>query len=153
MVTRFQMGSLKPKQLLDLYHATSPSLEPNNYKIALNHPLWRKAMQAEFIALTSHQTWSFEPPPPNQIVLGSRWIFMAKLHTNGIISRYKAYLVAQGYKQQEGLDYTAKFSPVAKIPIVKLFITIATYFKWHIYQLDVSNAFLHGNLEEVVYMY
>lgn len=94
MVTRLQMGSLIPKQILYLYHTTSPALEPNNYKIALNHPLWHKAMQVEFTALTTQKTWSLVPLPYNQKVLGSRWIFKAKLHANGTVSHYKARLVA-----------------------------------------------------------
>lgn len=79
-------------------------------------------------------------------------MFKVKHNADGTIARYKAKLIAQGYKQQEVLDYNETFSPVANIAIVCLFLTIVVYNRWTINQLDVSNAFLHGELTETIYM-
>ncbi|KAI0519586.1 hypothetical protein KFK09_007037 [Dendrobium nobile] len=151
MVTRFKSGNLKPTKILDLQHSVTP-LTPTNYTQAAQFPIWRQAMSVEFDALQKQGTWILVPPSPTQNVLGCKWIFKTKLHSDGTIARHKARLVAQGFKQEYGLDFHDTFSPVAKFPTIRVLLTLAVNYNWTVLQLDISNAFLHGQLDEIVYM-
>ncbi|PKU76601.1 Retrovirus-related Pol polyprotein from transposon TNT 1-94 [Dendrobium catenatum] len=151
MATRSKTGHSKPKKIFDLSHIIHEA-EPSTYNQASKSAQWRAAMSQEFQALQTQGTWDLIPPHPTQNVLGCKWTYRIKLKSDGTVARYKARLVAKGFNQQHGIDYTETFSPVAKIPTVRIFILIALHFKWDIHQLDVSNAFLHGKLSETVYM-
>ncbi|KAB2606067.1 hypothetical protein D8674_005784 [Pyrus ussuriensis x Pyrus communis] len=100
------------------------------------------AMQDEFDALKGQGTWVLVPPPPHRTVIGSKWVYKLKRNPDGSISRYKARLVAQGYTQEHGLDYSETFSPVVR----------HTTSQMGLRQLDIKNAFLHGELQEEIYM-
>lgn len=126
--------------------------EPHSYAEAVKHDCWKEAMKAELEALNLNQTWTLTSLPPNKHVTGCRWVYKIKYHVNGSIERYKTRLVAKGYTQMEGLDYIATFSPVAKLTTVRLLLALAAIFNWHLKQLDVNNVFLHGELDEEVYM-
>ena len=126
--------------------------EPQFYHQAVGDPNWDAAMAAEIQALELNNTWSLVPLPPNKRAVSCKWVFKIKYKSNGSVERYKARLVAKGYTQQEGLDYTETFSPAAKMVTVKLFLSLATVQGWTLHQLDVNNAFLHGDLHEEVYL-
>ena len=126
--------------------------EPPSYKIASKHPVCCEAMDAKFQALQRQQTWSLVRAPPHANLVGCKWVFKIKLHSDGTIAHYKARLVAKGFHQQAGLDYSETFSPVVKLATVRLVLAIAVCCNWPLKYLDVSNAFLHGHLKEEVYM-
>ncbi|CAM8948863.1 unnamed protein product [Rhodiola kirilowii] len=109
-------------------------------------------MEKELSALQSNNTWSLTPLPRGKNPVGSKWIFRVKRHSDGTIERYKARLVAKGFTQEEGLDYNETFAPVVKMQTVRIVIALAASKNWPIYQLDVDNAFLHGDLDEEVFM-
>src|SRR5262249_48453009 len=122
--------------------------EPTCFSQASKDPAWRLAMASEFDALLRNGTWSLVPRHPHMNVVGFKWVFKVKQRADGSIDRHKAHLVAKGFRQQPGVDYFDTFSPVIKITTVCLLLAIVVSSQWPIRQLDVSNAFLHGQLQE-----
>ncbi|KAL2232264.1 UNVERIFIED_CONTAM: Retrovirus-related Pol polyprotein from transposon RE1 [Sesamum indicum] len=136
----------------DFLAVLSTVREPSCYNQAKDHEEWREAMQNELRALETNHTWEVTDLPPGKKPIGSKWIYKIKLNPDGSIERYKARLVAKGYDQVEGVDYFDRFSPVAKMVTVRVFLAVSTAFKWAIHQCDINNAFLHGFLDEDIFM-
>ena len=90
--------------------------------------------------------------PPNRRVIGSKWVFKRKVDANGAVERYKARLVAQGCTQKFGLDYEETFSPVVRFESIRLVVALVAQHKLQLHQMDVSTAFLHGELTKEVYL-
>ena len=109
-------------------------------------------MDYEFSALQKQKTWSLVPSSPDVNLVGCKWVYKLKLNSDGTIARYKARLIAKGFHQQAGIDYTDTFSPVVKLATIRLILALGVSFMWPLRQLDVSNAFLHGFLKKEVYM-
>uniref|UniRef100_A0A2N9HYG2 Integrase catalytic domain-containing protein n=1 Tax=Fagus sylvatica TaxID=28930 RepID=A0A2N9HYG2_FAGSY len=125
---------------------------PKSYREALSHPGWRKAMEEEMHALELNHIWDLIPKPAGTSIVGCRWVFTVKQNPDGTVDRLKARLVAKGFTQTYGLDYTETFSPVAKLNSIRIIISLAANLDWPLHQLDVKNAFLHGDLTKTVYM-
>ncbi|GKU85932.1 hypothetical protein SLEP1_g531 [Rubroshorea leprosula] len=153
MVTRSQNNIFKPKTL---FHATKSPLslpvEPTCVTQALKDPNWRQAMSEELSALVHQGIWELVPSHPSQHVLGSKWVFRLRRGKDGSIKHYKARLVAKGIHQRPGSDYFNTFSPVIKPITIRIVLSLVVSRGWSIQQLDVNNAFLHGHIDEVLYM-
>jgi hypothetical protein len=109
-------------------------------------------MEDEFDALQHNQTRRLVSKPPGINIVVRKWIFKTKFCPNGSVDTHKARLVARGFTQQYGIDYHDTFSPVVKPVTVRLVLSLAMARGWCLRQVDVTNAFLHGFLEEDVYM-
>ncbi|CAM8925259.1 unnamed protein product [Rhodiola kirilowii] len=126
--------------------------EPNSFNQAHTDPNWMAAMQKEITALEANDTWILTELPEGKTLVDCKWVYKLKFKSDGTLERYKARLVARGFTQVEGLDYHDTFAPVAKMTTVRCLLAVAAARQWPIYQLDVDNAFLHGSLDEEVYM-
>ncbi|GKA57857.1 ribonuclease H-like domain-containing protein [Tanacetum coccineum] len=152
MITRSQSGIVKHIDLLSL-NTFLISPIPKNPSDALKDPQWRNAMYDEYNALVKNGTWLLVPRPTGVNMVRSMWLFKHKFHADGTLSRYKARLVANGSSQQLGVDFDKTFSLVVKPSIICTVLSLAVSRKCLIYQLDVKNAFLNGDLSETVYMH
>ncbi|GJW25439.1 ribonuclease H-like domain-containing protein [Tanacetum coccineum] len=152
MVTSFHVGTNRPTKCLNL-HMSLVSPLPKSYRDAFNDPNWQNGMRDEYTALIKNKTWTLVPRPPDTNIVRCMWLFHYKYLADGTLSRYKARLVANGSTQLEGVDVDETFSLVAKLGTIRTVLSLAASRHWSIHQLDVKNAFLHGDLSETVYMH
>jgi histone deacetylase 1/2 len=109
-------------------------------------------MDLEYNALVKYKTWHLVPPRKGINVIDCKWVWKIKYKADGSSDKYKGQLVAKGFKQRYGIDYEDTFSPVIKMSTIRIILSIAVSKGWSMRQLDVQNAFLHGILDEEVYM-
>ncbi|GJS87785.1 retrovirus-related pol polyprotein from transposon TNT 1-94 [Tanacetum coccineum] len=151
--------------------------EPKKVSKALKHPGWVDAMQDELNQFARNKVWTLVPTPYGKPIIGSKWVLRVvssptmsakldkafyglkqalrawnKRDETGILIKNKARLVAQGYNQQEGIDYDEIFAPIARLEAIMIFLAFATYMNFIVYQMDVKSAFLDGKLKEEVYV-
>lgn len=130
-------------------------IEPDTFKAAQQSPQsteWIKATDGEYQSLMDNETWELVELPPGRKAINSKWVFKAKYRDNGEIERFKSRLVAKGYSQQPGIDYTETFAPVVKYSSVRAILSYGLSHNMIIHQMDVVTAFLNGKLEEEIYM-
>jgi len=136
----------------DTYFVMFAGGDPVTYNQASKSQHWRDAMDTEIQAIQRNDTWELVDPPPNCKIVGVKWIFKTKLKETGEIDKFKARLVAKGYTQEEGIDYREIFAPVAHLETIRTVVALAAIRRWTIYQLDIKSAFLHGAINEDVYI-
>jgi len=119
---------------------------------ALSNRKWKQAMDVEIEVLNKNNTWELVTLLTGKKPVGCKWVYTIKYRADGTIERYKARLVAKGFTQTYGLDYLETFAPIAKMNTVRVILSLATNHDWDLQQFDVKNAFLHGELEEEIYM-
>ncbi|XP_071739134.1 uncharacterized protein [Rutidosis leptorrhynchoides] len=139
MTTRAMAGIHKPKTPFNLHATTTPSPIRRNPREVLNDPHWKRAMTDEFRVLIKNGTWELK--------------FKHKMCSDGSFERYKARFVGDGRSQQVGIYCTETFSLVINPATIRVVLSLALSNGWDIRQLDVKNAFLHGNLNETVFIY
>jgi hypothetical protein len=115
-------------------------------------PEWKKAMDEEMQMLSQMGTYRLEDLPEGRETVGCRWTYVKKYDENGQLSRYKARLVAQGYSQIPGIDFTETFAPVVRLESVRAALGIAAIKNLETGQMDIKGAYLNGTLEEEIYM-
>ncbi|GJX26041.1 putative ribonuclease H-like domain-containing protein [Tanacetum coccineum] len=126
--------------------------EPKKVIQALKDPSWIEAMQEELLQFKLQQVWTLVDLPYGKRAIRTKWVYRNKKDERGIVIRNMARLVAQGYTQEEGIDYDEVFAPVARIEAIRLFLAYASFKDFVVYQMDVKNTFLYGKIEEEVYV-
>ncbi|GJT18740.1 putative ribonuclease H-like domain-containing protein [Tanacetum coccineum] len=135
-----------------LYACFLSQIEPTSIAKALSDSSWVEAMQEELLQFKLQQVWILIDLPIGKRAIGTKWVFRNKKDERGIVIRNKARLVAQGHRQEEGIDYEEVFAPVARIEAIRLFLAYASFMGFLVYQMDVKSAFLYGTIEEEVYV-
>ncbi|KAL0559388.1 hypothetical protein IC582_003997 [Cucumis melo] len=125
---------------------------PKNIHIALKCPEWKNVVMEEMKALEKNNTWEICALPNGHKPVGCKWVFTLKYKADGTLDRHKVRLVAKGFTQTYGVDYLETFSFVTKLNTVRVLFSVVVNKDWPLYQLDVKNAFLNGDLVEEVYM-
>ena len=126
--------------------------EPQSFFVASKYPYWIDAMNDEIEALNKNDTYEICELPPGRKAIGNKWVWKIKFKSNGEVDRYKARLVVKGCNQKEGVDFDETFAPVVKMVTIRCLLVVAIQNSWPIFQLDINNAFLYGDLNETVYM-
>ncbi|GJX03075.1 putative ribonuclease H-like domain-containing protein [Tanacetum coccineum] len=126
--------------------------EPKKVVQALEDPSWIEAMQDELLQFKLQKVWTLVELPNGKRAIGTKWVFRNKKDERGIVIKNKARLVAQGYTQEEGIEYDEVFAPVARIEAIRLFLAYASFKDFVVYQMDVKSVFLYGKIEEEVYV-
>ena len=137
------------------YLAAGHTLEPKTLEQVLTSAEkhhWVKAMEKEIKSLQENEVWELVELPDGRKPVGNKWVFKLKTDEDGKIERYKARLVAQGYTEIFGMDYAETFCPVVRLESVRALMALSVQHKFHLHQMDVTTAFLNGELEEALFM-
>ncbi|GKB17523.1 putative ribonuclease H-like domain-containing protein [Tanacetum coccineum] len=131
---------------------TRSKIEPKKISQALEDESWVDAMQEELLQFKIQKVWILVDLPFGKKAIRTKWVYRNKKDERGVVVRNKARLVAQGHRQEEGIDYDEVFAPVARIEAIRIFLAFASYMGFIVYQMDVKSAFLYGTIDEEVYV-
>ncbi|TPX46784.1 DNA-directed DNA polymerase [Synchytrium endobioticum] len=147
-----------PARFADAYTATPVEktvILPQGYTAAISSPEnveWESAMAEEVSALEANDTWELVNIPKRAYVLPGKWVYALKYDEIGEIARFIARLVVLGNMQTDGIDYTETFAPTAHLPTLRVLVSLIAANNWYASTLDISTAFLNGELEEEIYV-
>ncbi|GKF43393.1 putative ribonuclease H-like domain-containing protein, partial [Tanacetum coccineum] len=119
---------------------------------ALEDESWVDVMQEELLQFEIQKVWILVDLPYEKKAIGTKWVYQNKKDERGVVVRNKARLVAQGHRQEEGIDYDEVFAPMARLEAIRIFLAFASYIGFIVYQMDVKSAFLYGKIDEEVYV-
>jgi hypothetical protein len=129
---------------------------PMTYEEAISDPVhgeaWEQAIKIEIDALNENNTWKEEMPPPGANLVSTKWVFTIKTNPDGSLERYKARLVARGFSQVYGEDYTETFAPTVRTDTLRIFLAMVAANDLECRQYDVKNAFTESSLKERIYL-
>ncbi|GBM93105.1 Retrovirus-related Pol polyprotein from transposon TNT 1-94 [Araneus ventricosus] len=129
---------------------------PKTFKetqISPNKEKWDEAMSEEIKLMQNRKVWDLVEPKSNMKVLGCRWVYNIKHDEKNNVKKYKSRLVAQGFEQRPGVDFTDVFAPLVNFHIIKfLFVLLVCILGWNHAEIDVKGAYLYGNLDFPIYM-
>ncbi|GJT63867.1 retrovirus-related pol polyprotein from transposon TNT 1-94 [Tanacetum coccineum] len=128
------------------------SVEPKNFKQAMTEPSWIDAMQEDIHEFERLEVWELVPCPDKVFLIKLKWIYKVKTDEFGGVLKNKARLVAQGFRQEEDIDFEESFAPVVRIEAIRIFVANAAHKNMTIYQMEVKTTFLNGELKEEVYV-
>jgi hypothetical protein len=117
-----------------------------------NSEKWKEVMKDEMNALAKNVTWDLVELPRNMKTVGCKWVYKLKKGVDDNVDRYKARLVAKGYSQKEGIEFHDIFSPVVKIVSIQIVLALVASLDLELEHLYVKTMFLHGDLDEEIYM-
>jgi transposase InsO family protein len=140
---------------VDLALLVSSAIEPNSLKDAQLRPDADQYINAAIEEIDSHlknRTWNLVKLPAGRKAIGCRWVFKVKRDSEGKVERYKARLVAKGFAQREGVDYKDTFAPTARFAALRTVIALAAEEDMELESIDVSTAFLNGDIDAEVFM-
>jgi transposase InsO family protein len=157
LITTRSGRAARPSTRLTDYHLhlteAVPSVSlPESVAAALLHPGWKAAMECELHSIAKNDTWDMVPLPSDRKAISTKWVFRVKTNPDGSIAKLKARLVARGFQQKEGMDYTETFAPVVKWNTLRSVVALAGHHGWELYHLDVKTAFLNGTIDEDIYV-
>nr|GEY96857.1 retrovirus-related Pol polyprotein from transposon TNT 1-94 [Tanacetum cinerariifolium] len=135
-----------------LYANFLSDIEPKKVSKALKHLRWVDSMKEELNQFYKNKVWTLVPLPHRKTSIGSKWVFRNKKDDHGITTKNKARLVAQGYGQEEGINYDETFALVARMEAIRIFLAFVTYMNFIVFQMDVKSAFLNDKVKEEVYV-
>jgi hypothetical protein len=118
----------------------------------VKNPKWDNAMDEEMATLDANATWELVALPKDKKAIGCKWVYKVKHNVDGSVSKYKARLIAKDYAQTYGIDYEKTYSRIAKMTTIRAIIIMVATKGWSLHQMDVNNVFLHGDLQEEMYM-
>jgi hypothetical protein len=140
------------QQASSLLAQVSETHDPETSAEASSHPDWDTTVNEEYPSLMENDTWDLVPLPKGRKLVRCKWVYRTKYASDGSVERHKARLVAKVFSQVEGIDYHETFSHVAKMNSIYLVLSLVASHKWEVNQMDVKSAFLHGDLQEEIYM-